>query len=260
MQEQKARKIAGMSPGLFVVTVILGLVLIVVIGVILSCSGCCAFLSIIPTLTPSNTPTITPIPTNTLVPTSTKTPIPTLTPTYGPTPTPTNTPIPTSTPMPTNTPSPTNTPVPTATHTPVPTTDPRDLLDEAAQHEFGSRLRSVEDTGDGYVVTYDLQAVWDEEGAVRAAAMDLIHFAPMAFSIDGVDLLDLKSVGSFTDVYGNKTMEVAFSLVITREAADKVNWDSVNPHNIGTILAINGGCSADVHLALQTAWYQYMSE
>jgi len=243
--------------------------LVAVLIPILFCGGCCGALYAIPfpTLTPSHTPTITPIPTDTPIPVPTKTPIPTktptptMTPTYGPSPTPTNTPVPTNTPMPTNTPSPTNTPAPTATHTPIPTTDPRDLLEETAQREFGSRLRSVEDTGDGfYIVTYDLRDVWDEEDAVRAAVMDLIDFAPLAFSIDGVNVLGLKSVGPFTDVYGNETMEVAFSLVITREAAEKVNWDSVDPHNIGTILVINAGCSAYIHPALRTAWYQYMSE
>ena len=92
-----------------------------------------------PTPTPTYTPTITPTPTHTATPTETPTPLPTAThtstatPTQTPTPTPTNTPtaVPTNTPMPTPTlvptvvPSPTPTEVATATPTPEPTRTPR---------------------------------------------------------------------------------------------------------------------------------------
>ena len=88
--------------------------------------------TVTPTFTPTDTPVPTDTPTNTPVPTDTptNTPVPTDTPTNTPAPTdtPTNTPVPTDTP--TNTPvptdTPTNTPVPTdtPTNTPVPTDTP----------------------------------------------------------------------------------------------------------------------------------------
>ena len=92
-----------------------------------------------PTPTPSDTPTNTPTPTHTATPTETSTPAPTATDTPTATPTQTLTPTPTNTPtvVPTNTPtltptmaatvapSPTPTEAPTATPTPEPTRTPR---------------------------------------------------------------------------------------------------------------------------------------
>jgi hypothetical protein len=109
-------------------------------------------------------------------------------------------------------------------------------------------------------VYYDLGTMWDEEHAVRTAVMDLIDFAPVAFEVDGLDVLELISIGPFTDAYGNTEDEVAFKLTITRETSDKVNWEGVDPHNIGYILDVNEGCGAYVHPALQSAWLAYQLE
>lgn len=68
---------------------------------------------ILPTRTPTSTPTITPTPTNTPIPTDT--PLPTDTPVPTATPTITNTPLPTDTPYPTETVSPLSTDVPLPT-------------------------------------------------------------------------------------------------------------------------------------------------
>ncbi|MCD6055632.1 MAG: hypothetical protein K0R12_594 [Gammaproteobacteria bacterium] len=80
----------------------------------------------VPTLTPVPTPTPapkpSPIPTPTLTPVSTPTPTPA--PTFTPVPTPTSTPTPTFTPVPTPTSTPTSTPTPTSTSTPTPTSSP----------------------------------------------------------------------------------------------------------------------------------------
>lgn len=83
-------------------------------------------MGILPTRTPTSTPTVTLTPT--VTPTSTETPLPTETPTSTDTPLPTDTPPPTNTPLPTNTftvtPPGTNTPLPTATQQPTSTAMP----------------------------------------------------------------------------------------------------------------------------------------
>lgn len=83
---------------------------------------------LLPTLTPSPTPSDTPTPTLTPIPTDTPTPTdtPVPTPTDTPIPTPSDTPTPTITPIPTVTPSPTDTPIPTLT--PLPTDTPTPTL------------------------------------------------------------------------------------------------------------------------------------
>ena len=78
-------------------------------------------IAVIPTDTPTPTPTLIPTGTPTPTPTSAPTPIPTPTRTYTPTPTRTPTPTPTSTYTPTPTRTPTPTPTPTSTYTPTPT-------------------------------------------------------------------------------------------------------------------------------------------
>lgn len=76
------------------------------------------------TVTPTHTPTETPIPTHTPTETLTPTPTPTETPTPTVTYTPTKTPTPTFTHTPTQTPTPTETLTPTVTHTPSVTPTP----------------------------------------------------------------------------------------------------------------------------------------
>ncbi|MCL4857995.1 MAG: cadherin-like domain-containing protein [Caldilineaceae bacterium] len=88
-------------------------------------------------MTPTDTPTNTPLPTFTPTDTPTNTPWPTLTPTDTPTNTPTNTPLPTFTPTDTPTNTPTNTPLPT--DTPTATATPVNVAPVAVDDRFGTR-------------------------------------------------------------------------------------------------------------------------
>lgn len=144
-----------------IVLIVVGLIAVsIVIGVVQSMGRA---VGILPTLEPTSTPTITPIPTDT--------PIPTVTSTPGP---PTDTPIPTETPLPTTTPFPTPAPVQSTgvTYQQICDVDESNMTDpqlQAHAAQFPGQtftgwqgwVYDVVDRGDG---TYNLEIAMEERG------------------------------------------------------------------------------------------------
>jgi|GEM_PF-2420305 len=173
---------------------------------------------------------------------------------------PTDTPKPTNTARPTNTPRPSSTPRLTATPAPPTTTPaPEEAYRALAQEVLGSNLLTVTlDTA--ATIEYDLGTQWDENSAVRTAIRHWVSLTPRIFAIVDVEQFVLNAHTEFTDVYGNTARKRAFSFVVTRSAAAKINWSEFNTHNTNYILLSEEDCDLYVHPALRQAWNQYANE
>lgn len=139
---------------------------------------------LLPTRTPTHTPTITPTPSPTA--TATETPVPTNTPVPTETPLPSATPTVTDTPAPTLTPPPTRTPFPTATSAPTatPTTTPTVLV--VAQRIESVTVDAPDDNSAITVVTWNI-------GLDDA---DLTVIADRMAAFEGVDLWALQETNA----------------------------------------------------------------
>lgn len=94
---------------------------------------------------------------------------------------------------------------------------------------------------------------------VRSFVVEFKLFAPDAFAaVPEMNLLTVRGRAEFTDKYGNSKMENAIGFTITRDVAEKINWQNILSENIGPLLADEKGCSVYVHPALQATWVDYV--
>ena len=102
-------------------------------------------------------------------------------------------------------------------------------------------------------IDYSLEPVFGDGDLVLRAATNLQKLAPEAFALDGIEVLDLRAITEFRDIYGNSTRRPSVRFVVNRETAAKVNWPNVNVRNLGRIL----GTGVEVHPALRSAWAEF---
>lgn len=146
-------------------------------------------------------------------------------------------------------------------HTPTPLTPP-DQLAKLARDTFGERTMQAKLTNlEGVTVAtvdFSLGAQWDENMAVRTYTREFQTFAPRAFSIGVVDVLELRAFAPFKDQLGNSKDEVAFKFTISRATAAKINWQGVEARNFGRILT-GSGDGVYIHPALRQAWTNFQA-
>ena len=58
------------------------------------------------------------------------------------------------------------------------------------------------------------------------------------FGITGVEMVIVDLENTFTDAYGQEEKERAVSLTITKETADKINWENINASNRAGLLRV----------------------
>lgn len=167
---------------------------------------------------------------------------------------PSRTPKPTQTPIPTKTKGPTATPRPT--HTPEPTPGVEARLLNIARLE--NATASV--AGGLAKVEYDLTTLTE-----RLAVMDFVvrfaEYARKAFGVaPEIDYLTMTGKAPLIDKYGNETLEPVMRFTISREVANKINWDNMLNKSIGPLISGEPGCKVFVHPALQASYLEYISE
>ncbi len=176
-----------------------------------------------------------------------------------PTEAPTQAPKATNTFVPTAVPEPSATPEPTAVPEPSATPEPQILLRQTAEEILRTRkVLEASLVGDVAVIDYELGTVWDESHAVKLAHMDFQKLAPAVLkALPQVGLLTIHAKETFTDKYGADSLATAVAFTITRETAEKVQWEAVDRRNLASILE-DKGCDLYVHPALQKALQEYV--
>ena len=204
-----------------------------------------------PTVTPTPSPTPTPPPTPTPTITPPPTPTPTITstppPTPTPTPTPTRTPSPTPTPTPTPTRTPTPTPAPSQTPTPSPTATPLGYSPQqiGTAYDFGATYNGAGVTvaiATAYTYTEsDVATFWSTYG-ITAPSHRPIPVDGTATQTDVETTLDLERVGAMANganvlVYEGANPEIitfadAYNMIVADNFASVVatSWGLCEPN------------------------------
>jgi hypothetical protein len=169
--------------------------------------------------------------------------------------TPSKTPIPTYT----FTPGPTITPTVTYTPSPRPTIDKKAVLQQIAiknriagaeESEVTCSFTAATENGDMFGITTEQSAFWSESSWLTSALYSIQKTTPLLFISDpelGYVIYELKLPG--TDAYGNKISIIAIEMIISRENSAQINWENVNPCNFPLIID-----TFDIADAMKSAW------
>lgn len=94
---------------------------------------------------------------------------------------------------------------------------------------LGDELREVSidplPEGDFITISYMPDAIWNEKHAIEKAAQDATDIFSELFPNASVDSIAVVQLGELTDAYGKKSDEQVVRIVMTREEAEKIDWD-----------------------------------
>jgi len=87
-------------------------------------------------------------------------------------------------------------------------------------------------------VSYFEDDISNENNTIYIIARDSVEIMPKLFTIAGVKSVKVIQLGIFLDEQGNRSVEPSVAITMTREKADKINWDEVNSTNRAGLIAL----------------------
>lgn len=91
----------------------------------------------------------------------------------------------------------------------------------------GSDIRSINVQNGAVTINYNLDAIWDEDAAVRQTSEDAIDYMKKLFQDSRVNSVTVTSYSTFTDKYGKDHDEMVVKITINKDTANKIDWDGV---------------------------------
>jgi hypothetical protein len=121
-------------------------------------------------------------------------------------------------------------------------------------------MKSLEFSGGVLTVTYKL-AELDEDSAVFSA-MEALFYAPRTvFKNPALQKLSLIGKATFKDKFGALNEGDGIRIFVTRELAEKIQWDNVTRKDVAKlVVAREGGSDVWVHPAFKPAWAARLAE
>ncbi|WP_198470422.1 hypothetical protein [Acetomicrobium sp. S15 = DSM 107314] len=83
-------------------------------------------------------------------------------------------------------------------------------------------------------IWYEMGDVWDETDLVKKAGGTTILINSMLFQNDKVEWVTVFAQAKMTDQYGNTELEPVVKIGITKEIANKVNWEGLAEKHAGS--------------------------
>lgn len=83
-------------------------------------------------------------------------------------------------------------------------------------------------------IWYEMGDVWDETDLVKKAGGTTILINSMLFQNDKVEWVTVFAQAKMTDQYGNTELEPVVKIGITKEIANKVNWNGLAKKHAGS--------------------------
>ncbi|MDP3970916.1 MAG: hypothetical protein Q8P90_04400 [bacterium] len=84
------------------------------------------------------------------------------------------------------------------------------------------------DTSSAVTVTKVEDSFWDENDLVRKDYADLVQYGKEAFTIEGVNQVQVVYKTEFTDQYGKKDSEIAIEVWFNKDEFQKYEWDNLS--------------------------------
>lgn len=127
----------------------------------------------------------------------------------------------------------------------------------------GSNIKSVDVQNGVVTITYDLGFVNDNDDIILKTSEDSIRYMQKLFKDNRVTSVTVISSGEFTDQYGKDKVEEAVRITITKETANKIDWNGVNnmlSSDKGDLLKISDSYSINPSVYAKLTFYVPISK
>ncbi len=118
----------------------------------------------------------------------------------------------------------------------------KDLVKEKANLDI-QVIKINKRDGSVSVIYFD-DTAFDEKAVVYIAARDSKTIMSLLFGMAGVNKVKVTQSGSFLSDSGERDIEPTVSITLTRDKADKIDWNTVNTANKAELI----GLASDVYI------------